>query len=78
MAQQEQNKSEETSTFGSEFTVMKNSVDLIAELRYKLRMFVVPIGGYILTFSVTIKMYTRMHPRPNLRSERNTIVYRIK
>ena len=35
----------ETSTFGSEFTSMKNSVELIAALRYKLRMFEVPIDG---------------------------------
>ena len=35
----------ETSTFGSEFTAMKNSVELIAALRYKLRMFGVPIDG---------------------------------
>ena len=33
----------ETSPFGSEFTAMKNSVNLIASLRYKLRMFGVPI-----------------------------------
>ena len=36
----------ETSTFGSEFTAMKNSVYLIASLRYKLRMFGVPIDRY--------------------------------
>ena len=35
----------ETSTFGSEFTAMKNAVELIAVLRYKLRMFSVPING---------------------------------
>ena len=35
----------ETSTFGSEFTAMKNAVELIAALRYKLRMFGVPIDG---------------------------------
>ena len=35
----------ETSTFGSEFTAMKNSVELIAALRYRLRMFGVPIDG---------------------------------
>ena len=33
----------ETSTFGSEITAMKNVVDLIEALRYKLRMFGVPI-----------------------------------
>ena len=35
----------ETSMFGSEFTAMKNAVELIAALRYKLRMFGVPIEG---------------------------------
>ena len=35
----------ETSTFGSEFTVMKNAVELIAALQYKLRMFGVLIDG---------------------------------
>ena len=35
----------ETSAFGSEFTTMKNAVELIAALRYKLRMFGVPIDG---------------------------------
>ena len=33
----------ETSTFGSAFTVMNNSAELIGEVRYKLRMFGVPI-----------------------------------
>ena len=35
----------EMSTFGSEFTAMKNSVDMIAALQYKLRMFGIPIDG---------------------------------
>ena len=35
----------ETSTFGSEFTAMKNVVELIAALCYKLRMFGVPLDG---------------------------------
>ena len=42
MVQQEEN-GVETSTFGSEFTDMKNSVELIAALQYKLRIFQVPI-----------------------------------
>ena len=36
----------ETSTFGSEFTAMKNSIKMIAVLQYKLRIFGVPIDGY--------------------------------
>ncbi len=35
----------EVSTFGSEFTAMKNAVEMIEALRYKLRMFGVPIDG---------------------------------
>ena len=35
----------ETSTFGSEFTACKQSVELIKALRYKLRMFGVPMEG---------------------------------
>jgi hypothetical protein len=35
----------ESSTFGSEFQAMKNAIELIESLRYKLRMFGVPIDG---------------------------------
>jgi hypothetical protein len=34
-----------TSTFGSEITAMKNAIELIEALRYKLRMFGIPIDG---------------------------------
>ena len=35
----------ESSTFGSEFTALKNAVELVTALRYKLRMFGVPVDG---------------------------------
>ena len=35
----------EVSTFGSEITAMKNAIELIEALRYKLCMFGVPIDG---------------------------------
>ena len=35
----------ETSTFGSEFMAMKQAVELLKSLRYKLRMFGVPMEG---------------------------------
>ena len=35
----------ETSTFGSEFTALKNTVELVEALWYKLHMFGVPIEG---------------------------------
>ena len=35
----------ETSTFGSEFTALKQAVEMVQALRYKLRMFGVPVDG---------------------------------
>ena len=35
----------ETSTFGSEFTAMRQAIELVKSLRYKLRMFGVPLEG---------------------------------
>jgi hypothetical protein len=35
----------EASTFGLEFTTMKNTVEMIEALWYKLQMFEVPIEG---------------------------------
>ena len=35
----------ETSTFGSEFTAMKQAIELVKGLKYKLRMFGVPLEG---------------------------------
>jgi hypothetical protein len=35
----------ETSTFGSEFQAMKKAVEFVKALRYKRRMFGVPIDG---------------------------------
>jgi hypothetical protein len=35
----------EASTFGSEFQALKNAIELVESLRYKLRMFGVPIEG---------------------------------
>jgi len=39
----------EVSTFGSEITAMKNAIELIEAVRYKLRMFGVPIDGATIT-----------------------------
>ena len=40
-----QQKSVEMSTFGSEFTAMKQAVEPVKSLQYKLRMFGVPLEG---------------------------------
>ena len=62
----------ETLTFGLEFTAMKNFVELISALQYKLCLGS-PLTD-LLIFSVTMSQYIRMHPRPNLSSARKTIV----
>jgi hypothetical protein len=40
----------ETSTFGSEFVALRNARDLIVALRYRLRMFGIPINGPAKTY----------------------------
>ena len=35
----------ETSTFGSEFTAMKQAIEILKALRYKLQMFGIPLHG---------------------------------
>ena len=45
ICQSKRQNSVEALMFGSEFTAMKNSVELNASLRYKLRIFGVPIDG---------------------------------
>ena len=44
-------------TFGSEFTATKNYVELIAALRYKLRMFGVPIDRFTEIFCDNESVY---------------------
>jgi hypothetical protein len=40
----------ETSTLGSEFVALRNARDLIVALRYRLRMFGIPINGPAKTY----------------------------
>ena len=47
----------ESSTFGSEFVALRIASDLIISLRYKLRMFGIPIQRMC---SATMKRYTKM------------------
>ena len=45
MCLSKKHNSVDTSTFGSEFTALKLTVELLIALRYKLRMFGVPLKG---------------------------------
>ena len=67
----------ESSTFGSEFDVMKNSVDIIEALRYKFRMFGVPIDGStnIVCDNEAVSVNTT-RPELTLSMKHQSIVYR--
>jgi hypothetical protein len=68
----------ETSTFGSEFTAMKNAVELIAALRYKLRMFGVPIDGSTDMFCDNEAVYKNASmPESQLRKKHHSIAYHM-
>jgi hypothetical protein len=66
----------ETSTFGSEFVAMRIAVELIEALRYKLRMFGVPLDGPTNVFcdnEAVTKNATI--PESTLKKKHNSIAY---
>ena len=69
----------ETSTFASEFTSMNNVVELIAVLRYKLRMFGVPIDRLTDMFTNNEAVYkTTSMPGSQLRNKHHIIAYHMR
>jgi hypothetical protein len=66
----------ETSTFGSEFIAARIAVELIEGLRYKLRMFGIPIDGpcnvYCDNNGVVVNT---THPESTLKKKHNAISY---
>ena len=68
----------ETSTFGSELTAMKNSVELITVLQYKPRMFGVPIDGSTEFFCDNEAVYKNAPtPEYKLRNKYHSISYHM-
>jgi hypothetical protein len=66
----------ETSTFGSEFVAMRIAVDLIEALRYKLRMFGVPIEGPTNVFCNSEAVTKNaIYPESTLKKKHNAIAY---
>jgi hypothetical protein len=66
----------ETSTFGSEFQAIKNAVELIEALRYKLRMFGVPIEGATNVFCDNEAVYKNTSlPESTLKKKHHSIAY---
>jgi hypothetical protein len=66
----------ESSTFGSEIVAMKNAIELLKSLRYKLRMFGVPLVGPADIFcdneAVTINCST---PESTIKKKHHSIAY---
>ena len=68
----------ETSMFGSEFTSMKNSIEPIAVLQYKQRMFGVPIDGSTELFCDNKAVYKNAStPEYQLRNNHHSILYHM-
>jgi hypothetical protein len=66
----------ETSTFGSEFMAMRIAVKLLESLRYKLRMFGVPLEGPVNTFCDNSSVVTNAtEPASTLKKKHNSIAY---
>jgi Reverse transcriptase (RNA-dependent DNA polymerase) len=66
----------EASTFGSEFQALKNAVELIEALRYKLRMFGVPIDGPSNVFCDNEAVYKNTTlPESTLKKKHHSIAY---
>ena len=66
----------EASTFGSEFQAMKNAVELTEALRYKLRMFGVPLDGPTNVFCDNEAVYKNTtKPESTLKKKHHAIAY---
>jgi hypothetical protein len=66
----------ETSTFGSEFVAMRIAVELVEALRYKLRMFGVPIEGPTNVFCDNEAVTKNsIFPESTLKKKHNSIAY---
>jgi hypothetical protein len=66
----------EASTFGSEFQAIKNAVELMESLRYRLRMFGVPIEGPTNVFCANEAVYKNTSlPESTLKKKHHSIAY---
>ena len=66
----------ETSTFGAEFCAMKVGVEMVEALRYKLRMFGVPIDGPASIFCDNEAVYQNtVIPESTLKKKHHSIAY---
>ena len=66
----------ETSLFGTEFVTMKQGIDALRDLRYKLRMMGIPIFGpsYIYGDNMSV-VHNTSRPESVLRNKSNSVCY---
>ena len=66
----------ETSTFGAEFTACRQAVELLKGLRYKLRMFGVPIDGATCMYCDNEAVYKNIaYPTSVLKKKMHSVSY---
>jgi hypothetical protein len=66
----------ETSTFGSEFIALKTAVELIEAMRYKLRMFGIPLTGPASIYCGNDSVVNNTtKPESTLKKKHNAIAY---
>ena len=66
----------ETSVFGAEFVAMKNGIERIRGLRYKLRMMGVPLAGPTYVFGDNMSViHNTKRPESALKKKSNSICY---
>ena len=66
----------ESSTFGAEFCAMRTAVDLVEGLRYKLRMFGIPLEGETNTYCDNEAVYKNtVLPKSTLKKKHHSIAY---
>jgi hypothetical protein len=75
MAYSKRQNSVEGSTYGSELVAMRQAIDLVKGLRYKLRMFGIPIEGPMDVFCDNESVFKNVS-YPNQCYRRNSIVFR--
>ena len=67
----------EASTFGSEFAALQTAVELVEALRYKLRMFSVPLLGMTNMYCDNEAVFKNVsNPTSMLRKKHHSISYR--
>ena len=68
----------QTSTFGSEFMAMRQAVELVQALRFKLRMFGIPLDGPVSMYCDNEAVYKNIvHPVSVLKKKHHLVTYHM-